>query len=285
MVNDKTFTEASGVTDASRAFALSDEDREGSWRVCSSRSSARAEAGSRRWRRSALGLPAEVDPSAVVCASRREGEAWFVFEQPDRERPPWRRWARWPTCRASGPDRFAAVAERWRAMAAAAVARSAGGKRRRGGGGPVAVGGFAFAPEGGGAPHWAGFEPASLIVPEVALTRSAAARQGAGGEQGDARMTQGEVRMTLAAMAGPDDLAEELLARLERRLTESAGRSPSGRHCPCSTRAGGALSGRERDAAGALRGGRGARGGADRGGEDREGRAGPRGAGPRAAGV
>ena len=74
------------------------------------------------------------------------------------------------------------------------------------------MGGFAFAPEGGGAPHWAGFRPASLIVPEVALTRRASRR-----ERGDER---GEVRLTLAAMARPDDLAEELLARLERRLAE-----------------------------------------------------------------
>ncbi|MGC2374131.1 MAG: isochorismate synthase, partial [Solirubrobacteraceae bacterium] len=29
-------------------------------------------------------LSRDVDPSAVVCASRRPGEPWFVFEQPDR---------------------------------------------------------------------------------------------------------------------------------------------------------------------------------------------------------
>ena len=33
-----------------------------------------------------LALRAGVDPSAVVCASRRPGERWFVFEQPDRGR-------------------------------------------------------------------------------------------------------------------------------------------------------------------------------------------------------
>jgi salicylate biosynthesis isochorismate synthase/menaquinone-specific isochorismate synthase len=71
------------------------------------------------------------------------------------------------------------------------------------------VGGFAFAPDGGGSPHWAGFQPASLIVPEVALTRRGS-RQGRGAQ----------VRMTLAAMSSPDDLAEEMLARLERRLAE-----------------------------------------------------------------
>src|SRR6202030_2647 len=47
---------------------------------------------------------------------------------------------------------------------------------------------------------------------EVALTRRGPRR---GGED-----ERGEVCLTLAAMARPDDLAEELLARLERRLAE-----------------------------------------------------------------
>jgi salicylate biosynthesis isochorismate synthase len=153
-------------------------------------------------------LPSEVDPSAVVCASRREGEAWFVFEQPDRGRAALAALGEVSHLRASGPERFALVAERWRKMSAAAVGDPPEGD----GGGPVALGGFAFAPEGGGAPHWAGFEPASLIVPEVALTRR-------GSREGDADR-RGEVRMTLAVMARPDDLGEELLARLERRLGE-----------------------------------------------------------------
>jgi menaquinone-specific isochorismate synthase len=157
-----------------------------------------------------VGLPAEVDPSAVVCASRREGEAWFVFEQPDRGRAALAALGEVTSLTASGSDRFAAVADHWRAMAAAAVGDPADG----GGGGPVALGGFAFAPAGGDAPHWAGFEPASLIVPEVTLTRREGVQQPVGEDQ------HGGVRMTLAAMASPDDLAEELLARLEQRLAE-----------------------------------------------------------------
>jgi isochorismate synthase len=153
-------------------------------------------------------LPADVDPSAVVCASRRAGEQWFVFEQPDRGRAALATLGEVAHLRASGRDRFAVVADGWRDMSAAAVADPTEGL----GGGPIAVGGFAFAPDGGGAPHWAGFAPASLIVPELALTRRAARR-----EHGDARA---EVRLTLAAMARPDDLAEEMMARLERRLAE-----------------------------------------------------------------
>jgi isochorismate synthase len=153
-------------------------------------------------------LPADVDPSAVVCASKRAGEQWFAFEQPDRGRAALASLGEVAHLRASGPDRFAMVADRWRGMVAAAVADPAEGL----GSGPIAVGGFAFAPDGGSSPHWAGFAPASLIVPEVALTRRAPAR-----ESGEGRA---EVRLTLAAMARPDDLAEELTERLERRLAE-----------------------------------------------------------------
>jgi len=156
-----------------------------------------------------LELGAEVDPSAVVCASRREGESWFVFEQPDRGCAALAALGEVAHLEASGKDRFAVVAERWRALVAAAVADPQDDSKS---GGPVAVGGFAFAPDGGAAPHWAGFRPASLVVPEVALTRRGSRR---GGED-----ECGEVRLTLAAMARPDDLAEELLARLERRLAE-----------------------------------------------------------------
>ncbi|MGD0453099.1 MAG: isochorismate synthase [Solirubrobacteraceae bacterium] len=151
-----------------------------------------------------LPVAGDVDPSAVVCASRRPGERWFVFEQPDRGRAALAGLGEATSLQASGYARFASVADSWRALSAAAVADPAD---EPAGGGPVAVGGFAFAPNGGGAPHWRGFEPASLTVPEVALTR---------GERG------GElaVRMTLSALARPDDVPDELLARLERRVAE-----------------------------------------------------------------
>jgi salicylate biosynthesis isochorismate synthase len=198
----------SSLTKSGPPFALGEGDRE--------RLLARLQLAVKRARRAGkeilatigVPLPGDVDPSAVVCASRRAGEQWFVFEQPDRGGAALATLGEVAHLSASGPDRFAAVADRWRGMSAAAVADPTEGL----GSGPIAVGGFAFAPDGGGAPHWAGFEPASLIVPEVALTRRAPRR-----DRGDARA---EVRLTLAAMAHPDDLAEELLARLERRLAE-----------------------------------------------------------------
>jgi isochorismate synthase len=149
-----------------------------------------------------LPLAPGVDPTEVVCASRRRGEHWFVFEQPDRGRAALAGVGEAVELQATGAERFKRVAERWRKLAAAAIGDPAESFE---GGGPVAVGGFSFAPDGGSSPHWAGFEPASLVVPELTLSRRE-------------RDGQTLVRMTLAALASPDDLAEELLARLLARV-------------------------------------------------------------------
>jgi salicylate biosynthesis isochorismate synthase len=151
-----------------------------------------------------VALADDVDPSAVVCASRRAGERWFAFEQPDRARAARAGLGEAVGLHAAGPKRFAIVAERWRALAAAAVTDAA---EHPAGGGLLAMGGFAFAPDGGYSPHWEGFQPASLSVPEVLLAR-------------DQRWGAQSVRLTLTALASPDDMPEELLARLERRLDE-----------------------------------------------------------------
>jgi isochorismate synthase len=145
-----------------------------------------------------LAVDADVDPTAVVCASRREGEPWFAFEQPDRGRAALAGLGQAIALQASGPQRFESVTERWRALSA-----GAGVEQRDGidGGGAVAVGGFAFAPEGGASPHWQGFAPASLIVPEISLRRVQ-------------RRGRRAVAMTLAALVSPDDTAEELHVRL-----------------------------------------------------------------------
>jgi isochorismate synthase len=142
----------------------------------------------------------QTDPAAVAFASRREGEPWFVLEQPDREASALAALGCVRAIEAEGPDRFQAVAREWRGLAREAVCDAGEGPR---GAGLVAVGGFAFADQGGAGPQWSGFAPASLHVPEVAL-----ARRGT------------EVRLTLAALATPDDTVEELSARLERRLEE-----------------------------------------------------------------
>src|SRR5829696_2512229 len=163
----------------------------------------RVEAAARRARRVRGGralaavtvrVPADVDPTAVAVASRLATESWFASEQPDRERHALATLGVAAALEASGSGRFAAVAAQWRALLAAAAVDDPEGPR---GAGPVAVGGFAFADDGGDAPHWAGFAPASLHVPQVALHRR--------GE---------EVRMTLAAVLEPDDDPDAVADRL-----------------------------------------------------------------------
>jgi isochorismate synthase len=145
-----------------------------------------------------LDVDASLDPTAVVCASRRPGESWFVFEQPERDRRAIAGLGEAVRIEAAGTQRFAETARRWRELSSRAIA----GPHAGDGGGPFAVGGFAFAARGGGSPPWSGFEPASLVVPELALTR---------------RVRDGRERvcLSLAVLACPDDTAEQLLARLQ----------------------------------------------------------------------
>src|SRR3954471_6771611 len=113
-------------------------------------------------------LDPAVDPSAVVFASRRTGEDWFCYEQPARGGAAVAALGALRRLEAGGPGRSADVAEAWRRLAGAAVAGDDPGPA---GSGLVAVGGFAFAPDGGAAPHWAGFGAGALVVPEIALAR------------------------------------------------------------------------------------------------------------------
>jgi salicylate biosynthesis isochorismate synthase/menaquinone-specific isochorismate synthase len=209
-------------TGASPPFALTDADRE--------RMKARLLLALQRARRSGQAtlatitteLSEDVDPSAVVCASRRPGEPWLTFEQPDRGGAALGALGEVAALTALGEERFTTVADRWRTLCSAAVGDPPGEDLQCGG--PVAVGGFSFAPEGGSSPPWQSFDPASLIVPEVAFRR---------GERQGRRC----VRMTLAAMASPDDTVEDLIAALDRRLQEMAAAplplldpAPTGRH-------------------------------------------------------
>jgi salicylate biosynthesis isochorismate synthase/menaquinone-specific isochorismate synthase len=154
-------------------------------------------------------LAAGTDPAAIACASRREDEPWFLFEQPDRGRRALATLGCAAELTADGPGRFQLVAERWRELASRAVAGPGAGRDPGAGqdGGPLAVGGFSFAPDGGSSPQWRGYAPACLTVPELALHRRE-------------RDGEPESRLTLAALAQPDDTAEELMAGLRQRLAE-----------------------------------------------------------------
>ena len=183
--------------------------------ACSPRSRSRSPATSTRRRScSPRGAPAE---------------PWFCSEQPERDRIAIAALGCVVELEARGPDRFEAVAARWRALASAALCDGADAR----GAGLIASGGFAFAPDGGASPHWAGFAPASMHVPEVALARA-----------GD------DVHLTVAALAQADDTADGLLAgnrappRRAAQPAAAAARSRPGRP----------LSGRGEHAARALRG-------------------------------
>src|SRR3954453_6511576 len=188
-----------GPITAAGGLALRPDDRE--------RLRARAGAARRRALRHGEALAAitipllrGADPTLIPAASRRPGEPWFSFEQSERDRFALAAIGCAAAIDEPGPQRSARAAARWRALAEQAACDDPDGPR---GSGPVAVGGFAFAPDGGGAPHWAGYAPASLHVPEAALV-----------PRGE------EVRLTLAALARPDDVPDELVARLEARAGE-----------------------------------------------------------------
>ena len=147
-----------------------------------------------------VALDPRTDPTAIAVASRLPGEPWFVLEQPDRERSALATLGCVAALEAQGPQRFREVAASWRALARNACCDADDDRHRPRGSGPVAVGGFAFAPQGGQSPHWSAFAPASLHVPEIAIARR--------GE---------DVRMTVHALTRPHDDADALLAALEAR--------------------------------------------------------------------
>src|SRR3954470_4500269 len=63
----------------------------------------------------AVTVPAPgMDPAQVALASRRPGEPYFLFEQPDRDRHALAALGCVRALEASGPDRFARVGREWR---------------------------------------------------------------------------------------------------------------------------------------------------------------------------
>src|SRR3954471_5783632 len=105
-----------GQTGTGGRFALASADRE--------RLRARAAAAVRRARRRGealaavtVALPAGADPTAITAASRRPGEPWFTYEQSDRDGFALATLGCVAALDAGGPEGFARVAARWRALA------------------------------------------------------------------------------------------------------------------------------------------------------------------------
>ncbi|MDQ6835036.1 MAG: isochorismate synthase [Actinomycetota bacterium] len=132
-------------------------------------------------------------------ASRAPKEPWFCFEQPDRGGAAVAGLGAVRVLEAGGPGRFAAVSRAWQELSGSALTD---GSAAVPGSGLIAVGGFAFAPDGGGSPRWRGFPAASLIVPEVSLARR-----------------DGETWLTLNLDCAPDDTVEGLMSRALGRLS------------------------------------------------------------------
>jgi salicylate biosynthesis isochorismate synthase/menaquinone-specific isochorismate synthase len=141
-----------------------------------------------------------VDPVAVVAASRRDGEEWFCFEQPDRGGYAVASLGCLQSLRSRGADRFGEVSRQWLAIAESALQDPV---QAPAGSGLIAVGGFAFAAEGASGHEWAGFEPASLVVPEVSLARG-----------------HGVTTLTLNASVAPDDTIDDAMQRVAGRIAE-----------------------------------------------------------------
>ncbi len=114
-------------------------------------------------------LDGDHDPSAIVLCSREAGEPWSSLEQPDRERLAVATLGSALTLEASGGERFQDLQRAWQGLASSALCDTP--VRAPQGAGLVAVAGFAFDPEGGASRSWEGFGAASLMVPQVGLTR------------------------------------------------------------------------------------------------------------------
>ena len=140
------------------------------------------------------------DPTAIAVRSRRGEEPWFCFEQPDRRGSAIAALGCLRALESDGPDRFTTIARAWQELAGSALADP---PERAPGSGLVAVGGFAFAPTGSASRHWHGFPPASLIVPELSFAREA-----------------GATWLTVNAALAADDTPEDVLDRVDRRLSE-----------------------------------------------------------------
>ena len=166
--------------------------------------------GAARLARSAL--DSVLDPSAVVFASRGRGRGrGSASSSPIATASRWPRSGRVARLSASGADRFAAVARAWRELAGGAVADPPDGPP---GAGLVALGGFAFAPDGRLQRRTG---PAS--TPPTWSSRRSRWRAAAS-----------DVRLTLAALAAPDDVARGA-RRAPRRAAAGLRRR---RRCRCS---------------------------------------------------
>jgi isochorismate synthase len=154
--------------------------------------------GRRRLVSVTIDLEAPIDPVAAVFASRLASDRWFCWEHPDAGFALGGLGSAHEVV-SRGEGRFEDVG---RACAEIARGRLADEPDDLpGGAGPVWVGGFAFAPSGGTAPHWSSFPPALAVLPELSVVSSG-----------------GRCLLTVAALTGAGFEPARALARVEARL-------------------------------------------------------------------
>ena len=138
------------------------------------------------------------DPVAAVFGGRMATDRWFCWEEPDADGFALAGLGSAHEAVSRGASRFADVAGECGEIARGRVAAEP--MSLPAGAGPVWVGGFAFAPDGAAAAHWASFPPALMMLPELALHR-----------------ISGRTLMTLCAFSGapPDAAVARLRARVQ----------------------------------------------------------------------
>jgi len=161
-----------------------------------------------RQRVASVSVEVEVsDPIATVFSSRRANEAWFCWEQPDRDFA-LAALGEAHSVVSRGKDRFSEVAAECAHLSGDAVIRSSSGTVERTG--PIWTGGFAFSDDGAAGSTWSSFRPAAMTLPELSFERN--------GER---------VVLTVNAMVGPgadpDALANRLVTRVNGLVEEDLG--------------------------------------------------------------
>ena len=140
----------------------------------------------------------ELDPTAVVFATRLASDRWFCWEEPERGFALGALGATHEVV-SRGPQRFADVARR--CLELGRDRTSSGEEGLPAGAGPVWTGGFAFADDGAASAAWSSFPPALMILPELSLCRSGKA-----------------THLTLNAIGGSGVDRDRVLDRMRARL-------------------------------------------------------------------
>ncbi len=130
-----------------------------------------------------------------MFASRRAGDRWFCWEQPDREGFALAGLGAVAELASRGDERYADVAARAANLFRDRLADEPSDLPP--GTGPVLQGGFAFDPEGGHESHWSSFPPALMVLPELSMCRR-----------------RGETLLTLNALSIDREAPAKLRARL-----------------------------------------------------------------------